>query len=102
MGEARITSGITDVDVDCAALRAAVTDDRAGAIVTFEGAVRNHDHGKAVTGIEYVGHPSAAEIMGRIVADLAAREGIVLDWKRHVVTGLPVTLMSLAVVRLLA
>ena len=38
-------------------------------IVTFEGAVRNHDHGKAVTGIEYVGHPSAAEIMGRIVAE---------------------------------
>ena len=29
-------------------------------------------------------------------------EGIVLDWKRHVVTGLPVTLMSLAVVWLLA
>ena len=76
MGEARITSGITDVDVDCAALRAAVTDDRAGAIVTFEGAVRNHDHGKAVTGIEYVGHPSAEEVMGRIVADLAAREGV--------------------------
>ena len=41
-------------------------------------------------------------IANLIVADLAAREGIVLDWKRHVVTGLPVTLMSLAVVWLLA
>ena len=72
----RTFAGITDVDVDRDALRALVTDDRAGAVVTFEGAVRNHDHGKAVTGIEYVGHPSAAEIMGRIVADLAAREGV--------------------------
>ncbi|MBK7822759.1 MAG: molybdenum cofactor biosynthesis protein MoaE [Tessaracoccus sp.] len=72
----RIVSGITDADVDCAALRAAVSDEKAGAIVTFEGAVRNHDHGVAVTGIEYVGHPSAEEIMARIVADLAGRDGV--------------------------
>lgn len=41
-------------------------------------------------------------IANLIVADLAAREGIVLDWKRHAVTGVPVTLMSLAVVGWLA
>ena len=40
-------------------------------------------------------------IANLIVADLAAREGIALDWKRHAVTGLPVTLLSLAVVWLL-
>ena len=76
MGEARITSGITDVDVDCAALRAAVTDDRAGAIVTFEGAVRNHDHGKAVTGIEYVGHPSADAVLAEVAAEFTGRDGV--------------------------
>jgi Na+/H+ antiporter NhaD/arsenite permease-like protein len=37
-------------------------------------------------------------IANLIVADLAAKEGIVLDWKRHLVTGLPVTLVSLLVV----
>jgi Na+/H+ antiporter NhaD/arsenite permease-like protein len=37
-------------------------------------------------------------IANLIVADLAAKEGIVLDWKRHLLTGLPVTLASLAVV----
>lgn len=37
-------------------------------------------------------------IANLIVADLAAKEGIVLDWKRHLITGLPVTLLSLAVV----
>lgn len=41
-------------------------------------------------------------IANLIVADLAAREGIALDWRRHAVTGIPVTLMSLAVVAALA
>jgi Na+/H+ antiporter NhaD/arsenite permease-like protein len=41
-------------------------------------------------------------IANLIVADLAAREGIALDWKRHAATGLPVTLGSLASVWLLA
>jgi Na+/H+ antiporter NhaD/arsenite permease-like protein len=36
-------------------------------------------------------------IANLIVADLAAKEGISLDWRRHVVTGLPVTLVSLGV-----
>ncbi|MEY4980092.1 MAG: hypothetical protein RLZZ352_2362 [Pseudomonadota bacterium] len=33
-----------------------------------------------------------------IVADLATREGMVLDWKQHAAVGVPVTLASLAVV----
>ncbi|MDP2021987.1 MAG: anion transporter [Hydrogenophaga sp.] len=37
-------------------------------------------------------------IANLIVADLAAKEGISLDWKQHAVTGLPVTLATLAVV----
>jgi len=37
-------------------------------------------------------------IANLIVADLAAQQGITLDWKRHALTGVPVTLASLAVV----
>ena len=37
-------------------------------------------------------------IANLIVADLAAKEGITLDWKQHAVTGSPVTLATLAVV----
>ncbi|MBW8316208.1 MAG: anion transporter [Hydrogenophaga sp.] len=37
-------------------------------------------------------------IANLIVADLAAKEGIALDWKQHAVTGIPVTLATLAVV----
>ena len=69
-------SGITDADIDADALTSLVSDDRAGAVVTFAGVVRNHDHGAAVTGIEYVGHPLAADILRSIVAAEASRTGV--------------------------
>jgi Na+/H+ antiporter NhaD/arsenite permease-like protein len=37
-------------------------------------------------------------IANLIVADLARQQGIEIDWKRHAVTGIPVTLLTLAVV----
>jgi Na+/H+ antiporter NhaD/arsenite permease-like protein len=37
-------------------------------------------------------------IANLIVADLARQQGIEIDWKRHAVTGIPVTLMTLVVV----
>ncbi|MDP2074831.1 anion transporter [Hydrogenophaga sp.] len=39
-----------------------------------------------------------ASIANLIVADLARQQGIEIDWKKHAITGIPVTLMSLAVV----
>ena len=37
-------------------------------------------------------------IANLIVVDLAAKQGIAMDWKQHALTGIPVTLGSLAVV----
>jgi Na+/H+ antiporter NhaD/arsenite permease-like protein len=37
-------------------------------------------------------------IANLIVVDLAAKQGIAIDWKQHALTGMPVTLGSLAVV----
>ncbi|MCG2657620.1 MAG: anion transporter [Hydrogenophaga sp.] len=37
-------------------------------------------------------------IANLIVADLAAKQGITIDWKQHALTGIPVTLATLAVV----
>jgi len=37
-------------------------------------------------------------IANLIVADLARQQGIAIDWKRHAITGIPVTLVTLAVV----
>jgi len=67
---------VVDTDVDRDALYAEVDDDRAGAVVSFSGVVRNHDGGKAVTGIQYVGHPSAEDVMKRTIAEFADREGV--------------------------
>ena len=52
---------------------AAVDDVAAGAVVTFAGVVRDHDRGREVRGIEYVGHPSAQRVLTEVVADVAGR-----------------------------
>lgn len=50
-------------------------DDR-GAVVSFGGVVRDHDHGRAVLALEYVGHPGAPAILARVAAAAAARPGV--------------------------
>jgi Na+/H+ antiporter NhaD/arsenite permease-like protein len=37
-------------------------------------------------------------IANLIVADLARQQGILIDWKRHAIVGIPVTLLSLGVI----
>ena len=69
-------SGVVDVDIDADALEAAVSSDKAGAVVTFAGVVRNHDHGKAVVSLDYIGHPSADAILREVVAEFSEREGV--------------------------
>lgn len=74
--QTRITALISDNPLDPEALSALVADDRAGAVVSFLGVVRNHDRGRAVTEIEYVGHPDGPAIIARIAGEIAARPGI--------------------------
>ncbi|MEZ5086912.1 MAG: molybdenum cofactor biosynthesis protein MoaE [Tessaracoccus sp.] len=76
MAEVTELSGVVDVDIDADALEAAVSSEKAGAVVTFAGVVRNHDHGKAVTGIDYVGHPGADAVLRELVAEFSGREGV--------------------------
>jgi molybdopterin synthase catalytic subunit len=51
----------------------AVADKAAGAVVSFRGVVRDHDGGRGVTELEYVGHPTAHAVIGEIAAEFAAR-----------------------------
>lgn len=76
MGSVRLT-GITTESLDVAAHEHAVSDAAAGAIVTFSGAVRNHDHGSDVAELEYQAHPSAARVIAEVAAELAARDGVI-------------------------
>ena len=59
--------------LDVAEHAALVDRAAAGAVVTFAGVVRDHDGGKAVRGLEYSAHPTAAAVVERIAADVAAR-----------------------------
>jgi molybdopterin synthase catalytic subunit len=68
-----VLAAVSDRPLDVAAHEAAVGRGSAGAVVTFHGMVRDHDGGRAVTGIEYVAHPSAPRVLTELAAELAAR-----------------------------
>ena len=57
-------------------LAAAVEDRAAGAVVTFDGVVRDHDRGREVTAIAYSAHPSADEVIVRIAREAAEQSGL--------------------------
>lgn len=72
-------------DTGALVLRAAVTEEpillsehedlvghrAAGAIVGFVGMIRDHDHGREVTRLEYSAHPSAQQVMAEVLAEVA-------------------------------
>lgn len=64
---------VTERPLDLDAMQQLVSDARVGAIVSFSGNVRNHDHGRAVTSLHYEGHPSAENILREVAEDIAAR-----------------------------
>ena len=59
--------------------QAAVAGAVSGAVVVFSGIVRDHDHGRPVVSLEYVGHPGAAEVLR------ACRDEILADPLVHAV-----------------
>jgi molybdopterin synthase catalytic subunit len=68
---------VTDRPLDLDAMHRLVSDDRVGAIVSFSGNVRNHDHGRAVASLRYEGHPSAADVLREVADDIASRFEII-------------------------
>ncbi len=54
-----------------------VADRAAGAVVSFSGDVRDHDHGRDVAHLEYEGHPTAAAVIAEVAADIAKRHDII-------------------------
>jgi molybdopterin synthase catalytic subunit len=45
-------------------------------VVSFQGVVRDHDHGRQVTSLEYEGHPSAAQVLREVAAEIAAEPDV--------------------------
>ena len=67
---------VTEEPLSVAEHEAAVADKAAGAVVSFSGVVRDHDGGRSVTELEYVGHPSAPALIAEIAAEFAARPDV--------------------------
>ncbi|PZM96264.1 MAG: molybdenum cofactor biosynthesis protein MoaE [Actinobacteria bacterium] len=63
---------VTTDPLDVPAHEAAVADPRAGAVVVFQGVVRDHDRGRAVAVLEYEAHPSAAAVLREVAMEIAS------------------------------
>jgi len=67
-----IRTWITDQKLDMAAVLAAVGTPADGAVLVFAGTVRDHNDGRAVSGMRYDGYTDMAERVLREIADEAA------------------------------
>jgi molybdopterin synthase catalytic subunit len=63
---------VTDQPLDLAAHEVAVAHPAAGAVVSFQGVVRDHDHGRGVRSLDYEGHPDAQRVLREVAAEIAA------------------------------
>ena len=76
--EAHVQFEISTDVIDPVERKAALLAERAGACVCFEGWVRNHNEGEAVTALEYESHaPTAIKEGQRILAEAVQRFEIV-------------------------
>ncbi len=65
-------AAVSTEPLDAAAHVDAVGGPAAGATVSFSGVVRDHDAGRSVQLLRYVGHPSAAAVVERVAEAVAA------------------------------
>lgn len=54
-----------------------------GALVTFEGIVRDHDGGQRVANLSYTAHPSAGERISEVAAEVIAAHPRTRLWTAH-------------------
>jgi molybdopterin synthase catalytic subunit len=64
--------GIRSQALDVAAHESAVAHPAAGAVVLFQGVVRDHDGGRGVTLLEYEAHPTAEAVLREVADEFAA------------------------------
>lgn len=82
---------IVSTPLDPATLKAGLGDARAGACVTFEGWVRNHNDGQPVTALDYEAYAELAESEGaRILAEALAKFDLLTAVCHHRVGALQI------------
>jgi molybdopterin synthase catalytic subunit len=83
-------SDVVERPISVDEVRLAVTSPSAGACVVFSGDVRDHDHGRAVTSLNYEGHPTAAAVLAEVAAEVATRHDVIAIAVIHRVGALAV------------
>lgn len=68
---------IDDKAISVADLERIVSHPRAGAVVSFVGAVRDHDHERSVVDLEYQAHPSAGAVLQQVAEEVCGRHDVV-------------------------
>jgi molybdopterin synthase catalytic subunit len=68
-----VRAALTDQPITLADHQDLVSHQAAGAVVGFVGMIRDHDGGRQVLELEYSAHPTAAEVLAEVVAEVAAR-----------------------------
>ncbi|HYJ56120.1 MAG TPA: molybdenum cofactor biosynthesis protein MoaE [Mycobacterium sp.] len=67
-----VRAALTGRPIDSTEHEALVVHHAAGAVVVFAGVVRDHDGGRTVLRLDYSAHPSAAQTLADVVAEIAA------------------------------
>ena len=67
---------IRETALDVQEVVAALADDASGGVTLFVGAVRDHDGGKDVTGLEYSAHPTALQRLRDVCDEVAEEYGV--------------------------
>ncbi len=76
MGDAAERARLAEVrqeEISVAQMVQAVSDPRCGAVITFDGVVRDHDGGRGVERLEYSAHPTAGEVITEVAREVAER-----------------------------
>ena len=68
---------VVDAPITVRDVEALVGESGAGAVVTFSGDVRDHDHGRVVARLEYEGHPTAATVLAQVAQAVAERHDVI-------------------------
>ena len=71
-----LRASISSQPLDAESIEKLVADSASGALVTFRGVVRDHDHGLAVTSLEYRAHPDAERFLEDCCATVATETGL--------------------------
>jgi molybdopterin synthase catalytic subunit len=67
---------VTVEPLDRSAIEAFVMSRQDGAVVTFEGVIRDHDHGASVTALDYEAHPEAERFLRETCEGVAQETGL--------------------------